>query len=598
MSENKNSPGQMQKDAQKVGLDAAKGLATGGIAGAAAGAVKGALKTKTGKRVGATVIAIVVVVMLAVGGVLFSLISIITANNSEETADVSTNNLSLTTMHTDVADDKQSEVDTIINASEGVPWEIMVAVWKHQSADNGGYGDYRINEDTVDKNKISKADAESLEPATLFVASELSRHLSAEASKGVPSLDDGLMESVNDDGEWVRSIGKEDTQAQAAKYAEDTFIAAINKLPLEGIKDSAGDIYRLAHGWRTGTKGAPQSDNVAPVCKPGDGAEGHVSIPEEYLEYVQEASKISGFSVDLIGAQIYAESSWNLRASSGVADGIAQFTEASWIDYGEGGDVWNPADAIPALGRYMKAIKERVSKYADGDEELIAKLSLFSYHNGINAISNAGGDYKKAMELGPKGAAYAEKIVKAAKGNYSTDCKTESDDGGGSTVPKGSIVETAGALAWDHYVSLARNIGVYAYGKAESRPEYVAAASKLSKNWATAYFTDCGVFVSTVMRTSGEDPNFPKRGTSVMMSYVQNSDKYEYFKPSNLGQLEPGDIMIRHGHIFIYTGKRNSSPTGLFQGASLGSRPPSGHPAYIVDSSGNQHYVARLKDKK
>ena len=579
-----------QDDKRKIALDAAKGLATGGAAGAVKGAVKGALKTKTGRRVGALAVSLAVIAMLVVGALTMTLINVIISQDSQASAESSKNNISLATMNSDVDEEQQAGVNTVMGASQGVHWEIMVALWKSQSTSSGGYGDYQITKKTVEGEKISQDDAEALEASSLFVSSELKRLLSEEGDKGVPSLDDGLMESMNDKGEWVRSIGSDDSSKDAAEYAKKTITSAISKLPLAGIKEQAGDIYRLALGWRTGTKGAPQSENNAPICTPGDGGQGGVHIPEKYLDLVKDAAKISGFSVELHGSQIYAESSWNPNANSGVAKGIGQFTDATWKAYGNGGDVWNPADAIPALGRYMKDIKNTVSEYAGGDEELLTKLSLFGYHNGPYAISNAGGDYKKALAAGPRGKAYAEKIMKAAKGKYTADC----DEGSGSKVPEGTIVETAAALAWDHYVALSPTSMGYAFGKSAARPEYVEASSQLSKDWHTAYFTDCGVFVSTVMRLSGADPKFPKRGTGTMMSYLQNSNEYDFFRPSSEADLEPGDILILHGHIYFYTGERNDSPTGRAQGASLSMRPPAGHYVYLSDNRGSYN-VARLK---
>ncbi|MFN2581359.1 MAG: transglycosylase SLT domain-containing protein [Candidatus Dormibacteria bacterium] len=41
--------------------------------------------------------------------------------------------------------------------------------------------------------------------------------------------------------------------------------------------------------------------------------------------------------------------------SSAGAQGPMQFLPATWSEYGEGGDIDNPADAIPAAARYLKA---------------------------------------------------------------------------------------------------------------------------------------------------------------------------------------------------------------------------------------------------
>ncbi|MGP4994598.1 hypothetical protein [Glutamicibacter ardleyensis] len=581
-----------KQDLGKVAKGAVKGAVTGGLTGAVKGTISGALKTKKGKRALVFVVSLVLIGALGITFFGYVIFTSILGQETEASTDNAKNQMSLATMNTEVED--KGSLDTVMSASGDIQWEIMVALWKTQKTSSGGYGDYQLTKDAVSSKKITEDDAESLERATVYVAKELQKQLSESSDKGVPNLDSGLMESYNSEGEWVRSIGTDDGSKASAEYAKTAFTTAITKLPLEGIKDRADEIYRLAMGWRTGTKGAPIQEDNAPVCTPGDGSTSGVKIPEKYLELVKEASKISGLSVELLGSQLQAESSWNPLASSGVAFGIAQFRLLTWAEFGKG-DIWNPDDAIPAFGRYMKYIKEKSSKYAKGDEELLARMALFGYHNGPFAISNADGDFEKALSKAPKGKAYVEKIMKASKGKYSADCKE--DDGGGTKVAEGTIVETAGALAWDHYVDLKPHSMSYAYGKAQARPEFVEASSKLSKAWNTAYFTDCGVFVATVMRTSGADPTFPKRGTGTMMSYLQNSNKYEFFRPGSEADLEPGDILILHGHIYFYTGKRNDSPTGRAQGASLSARPPSGHYVYLSDSRG-AYNVARLKGQK
>ncbi|MDN6498894.1 MAG: hypothetical protein L0K44_03950, partial [Yaniella sp.] len=76
-------------------------------------------------------------------------------------------------------------------------------------------------------------------------------------------------------------------------------------------------------------------------------------------------------------------------------------------------------------------------------------------------------------------------------------------------------------------------------------------------------------------------------------SYLRNSDKYETFYPSSEGDLQSGDILFLNGHIFIYTGERHTGSDGRSQGASLSTRPPSGHHTYLSDGRGG-YEVARL----
>ncbi|MGP9816925.1 transglycosylase SLT domain-containing protein [Glutamicibacter sp. 363] len=592
--EKPNGLKQISDDKKKVGLEALKGFTTGGATGAITGGVKGALKTKTGKKTITLIIGVLLIAGIVVGMVGYTLFVSMIGQETEASTSNARASMSLATMNKSVGADNGDDVKTVMTASQEVEWELTVAIWNLQRQASGGVGDYQVTNKAIEDKKISKTDAENLESSTRFISRELARHLRDNSTKGVATLDAGLMESANAKGEWVRSVGNDDRSKESAEYAKKAITKSVSALPLSGVKDRADEIYRVALGWRTGDSGAPSPDNNAPVCTPGDGSDGTVHIPEKYRSLVEEASKISGLSVNLHASQIQAESSWNPNASSGVAFGIVQFKMETWAEYGNGGDIWNPTDAIPALGRYMKFIKDKMEPLAKGDEELLARMTLFGYHNGPYAISNNGNDFEKALSVSPRGKAYVEKIMAGSKGTYTADCKE--DEGGGSQVAEGTITETAGKLAWDQYVEMPYTSMAYAYGKDKARPEFVEAASKLSKDWHTAYFTDCGVFVSTVMRTSGADPTFPKRSTPVMLNYVRNSEKYDTFIPKSEADLKAGDVLVLNGHIYLYTGKRNASDTGRAQGASLSARPPAGHYVYLSDRRG-QYTVARLKNQ-
>ena len=320
------------------------------------------------------------------------------------------------------------------------------------------------------------------------------------------------------------------------------------------------------------------TDMAAPetVCVP-DTSEGpsKVKIPDEYKQLVQEAANESGFSPDLIAAQIQAESDWNPKTTSPVgAQGIAQFMPGTWKMYGNGGDPCNPNDAIPAQGRYMKALRETVEPHSDSTETTV-RLTLASYNAGPGAVKKFDWNLDKMFASGyAETKNYVKKITDAASGSYTSECKSETDTQAGGN---GDTVKTAATLAWDKRVQLPRSEAPL-HGKEASKIEYVAATDKLYKTKNTAFYTDCGVFVSTVMRTSGVDKDFPARGTSgVMIPYLRDSSKYEAIHPSSEKDLKPGDIMIRPGHIYMYTGKRHNGSDGSAQGASLYTRPPSGH---------------------
>lgn len=342
-----------------------------------------------------------------------------------------------------------------------------------------------------------------------------------------------------------------------------------------------------------GSGGSEGGGMDVPVCVPGEGGEAKgVAIPEEYKAWVEAAAAASGFSPQVIGAQLQHESSWNPNAKSHAgALGLAQFMPGTWNQFGDGGDPMNPEHAIAAQGKYMKYLNDFMKDHAKDDEHLL-RLALAGYNAGQGAVQRNGYDLEALYASGPgymnETKPYVNNIVAAANGSYTSDC------GHSDSVPEGSIAETSMALAWEEKVTLPRS-SAYGYGESASRPEFVAAATKLNSDLHTAFFTDCGVFVATVMRTSGADKSFPLRSTSVQMNYLSSSDKYEYFRPTSEADMKAGDVLITGGHIYLYTGERNGTSTGRAQGASLYTRPPSGHDFYLSDTSGRTYYAARLK---
>ncbi len=151
-------------------------------------------------------------------------------------------------------------------------------------------------------------------------------------------------------------------------------------------------------------------------CRPG-AVEDESAIPEEYREALDSAAVESGLSVDLLAAQIDAESGWDPEATSPVgAEGLAQFMPQTWATYGNGGDPNNGDDAIAAMGRYMAGVSEEVSDLA-GNERELAELSLAAYNAGPGAVQNAGG-----IPAFPETEKYVKTIMGSAQGNYSADC--------------------------------------------------------------------------------------------------------------------------------------------------------------------------------
>lgn len=325
-------------------------------------------------------------------------------------------------------------------------------------------------------------------------------------------------------------------------------------------------------------------------------------IPSEYVDYVEAAAAEAQVPVEVLASQIYYESNWQTEATSHAgAAGIAQFTESTWASYGEGSfsNANDPEKAIAAQGRYMAELRDLMEPHAEDDDELL-ELTLASYNAGpggpeqfdydLDAMFSSGGDYE--TETGP----YVENITAAAGGMSGSFC----------SVPQGDVVEASMELAWPDHRTVSGGGGGWQsnprLGEDEARPEYVDTAESIHDAINYAFFTDCGAFVSTVLRSSGVDPNYELRGTTQQQPYLEGSDDWDTFIPSNEGELEPGDVLIANysggtqgegGHTYIYTGDRGDTEEtyARAQGASLGTRPPSGH-AMVFSAPGGVSYMA------
>lgn len=130
---------------------------------------------------------------------------------------------------------------------------------------------------------------------------------------------------------------------------------------------------------------------------------------KNYLPELQEASRVSGFPVSLIAATIQQESGWNPKiVSPSGAQGVGQFMPGTWPSYGQG-DPFNPHDAIPAMGRYIKDIRRIMRENnVPGDE---IDIVLRSYNAGpYSVIARSGGAASSNGHSGDENADYAPMI--------------------------------------------------------------------------------------------------------------------------------------------------------------------------------------------
>lgn len=257
--------------------------------------------------------------------------------------------------------------------------------------------------------------------------------------------------------------------------------------------------------------------------------------------------------------------------------------EAGWDGYGQ---------FITENPRYKDALKHPGDPIA-----YITAIKAAGYATDVSYVSKVGG---MALSI-------AEYIKKTGKWPPSSEvAKTNTPTGGSSSTPKGScapttitgggngeaIMQTALSLAWPNK---GKHNGT---SKSLAREEYQIAMPKFNdySNAGSTPWTDCGVFVATVMRASGADPKYFGRGTSNQLNYVKTESKFHAFIPSDTSILRAGDVMVLNGHTYIFTGiyKGDDGKDYTIAQASLGDHPPEAGNVFLSDSRG-KYTAARLK---
>jgi hypothetical protein len=166
--------------------------------------------------------------------------------------------------------------------------------------------------------------------------------------------------------------------------------------------------------------------------------------------------------------------------------------------------------------------------------------------------------------------------------------------GGCAGAGNGDIVATARSLAWD-----TQGHGI---DKGAAKPEYQNAMPKYNGATAIYPYTDCGVFVATVMVMSGVDKDYVRRLTTNQRDYVRGSSKYQVLENVNsVSELQPGDIFVNNSHTFIYTGNYKGGDGRTYNAVSASLNGPLGNGhvpqasnAYFV-LNGDHYSVARIK---
>lgn len=117
-------------------------------------------------------------------------------------------------------------------------------------------------------------------------------------------------------------------------------------------------------------------------------------------------------------------------------------------------------------------------------------------------------------------------------------------------------------------------------GEANAKPAFIEAVKEYnaaySSDGAVWPYSDCGVFVSTVMRASGADPNYPQRGTTIpQLPYALDpANGYTAIRFTDTSLIQPGDVLLKAGHTAIYIGPNSHRNDADVIDASWGQRTP------------------------
>jgi hypothetical protein len=208
------------------------------------------------------------------------------------------------------------------------------------------------------------------------------------------------------------------------------------------------------------------------------------------------------------------------------------------------------------LDMFLQKMLSHYAPSSDGNNEEAYRQDILSFINGPIAEVRA--------EMGwPSSAEFAKNENIQIGGNNPINGKL-SDDSiynigsvGCFNYGNGDITETAIVFSWD---------GINSHLPNDPVPEYFAALQSFNfYNNSDSYVragASCDAFVTTVMRASGADPDFPCCGTSNQLDnyLVKHPEKYQEIENiGNTSNLQSGDIFIVNGHIFLYIVENGTS---------------------------------------
>jgi cell wall-associated NlpC family hydrolase len=266
------------------------------------------------------------------------------------------------------------------------------------------------------------------------------------------------------------------------------------------------------------------------VEQPGASSDAR-SIPSNYLALYRAAGGKYGIPWNILAGIGYVESRHgaNPGVSSAGARGPMQFMPRTWAQYGGGGDIMNPADAIPAAARYLKA-----SGAPNWHKAIWAYNHSEAYYKSVTSAANryASGGYAVSGD-NPAG----------------TSACTAASSGGPATMGdvNGTIGERIVAYA-SKWLGTA-----YQFGGGDNKGPSVGTDSNHSgkPGFDCSGLTKYAVYQAT-------------NGKISLAHYVPSQWDDPHVHKVPYDQLQPGDLIAMHdwGHegIFIGGGKMIHAP--------------------------------------
>lgn len=315
-----------------------------------------------------------------------------------------------------------------------------------------------------------------------------------------------------------------------------------------------------------------QKSNEDDECLPGEGA--YDGTPTAGLSALQSAfvDKYAAIAIQL-GKEYGIP--WETVMAQGILEstsGTSRFARERNNFFGIGAFDSNPDHAYryatPAEGwrGYFENIKKTATyrahgafNYPNDPYGYLAAIKAAGYATDPNYIAKVTPLIKAIQNRAKEKGWYVSGVTNPSETTTDQDvyCPPKDSDGDGnydggaddygSSKGNGNINATALALSWPDR----------SHGIDDPKPAYKTALGivgfSTNSDPNVARGSSCDVFVATVLKYSGVDPNVVCCGASNMLHYFANSSLYEEIPNlGNTSNMQPGDIRASGSHVEIY----------------------------------------------